>query len=92
MRRLTRSITPLRVEHDDHRPGDVEVLLRAGVLGRQLLGAALAAVGLPDAHHRGEGERHQLEGHVGRGLAGERAGGGGGRSTIEPTIAVPTTG
>ena len=74
-------------------PGDVEVALRAPVLDRQLRGAALAPVGLPDAHHGGEGERHQLERHVGRPSVPISADAAAAAiSTSEPTIAVPTTG
>ena len=47
MPRFTLLDPAIEVDYDDDRPRDVEVLLRARVLGRgELLGAALTAVGL----------------------------------------------
>ena len=67
-----------RVHDDDHRPGDVEVALRAAVLVGELHGAALAPTRLPDAHHRGEGQRHQQERRVLGRLPGDGGCGRGG--------------
>ena len=62
-----------RPEHDDHRSREVEVALRAAMLGVDLGAPARAARRLSDAHRGGEAERQQREDEVAGGLVARGA-------------------